>query len=725
MRIGGIIARGAPIAILVTLLPVAGPARAQQPTPDAPRPVDLELPAVTVTARKRDEREQSVPISMTVLEGSRLDVAPTASNAGLARSAPNVSFTDVGGQSSNLFSIRGVGSFSPISADDTSTVLYVNEAPQSLYGPAPSMLDVDRVEVLRGPQGTLFGRNTQAGAVSIVPKKPTYDWRFVATGELGTSGFGLGEFVWNAPLVADRLAARVAMRYSGYAGDVPNIAVGGKDGAQQIWAGRGTVLFEPTGETSATLSLSYNRQKDTSPRFLLRNYAYFPTSAVNPRTDVDSDSLGVNLKVRHDFDWAALESVTTYQNNYSRQILDPADGLVFANLTGLPASLFNVPGADLANLAIGETIFTQEVRLSAPQDSAVAWTAGLNYFRSTLSMDRSGRAMTPAFATIRGFMNNDFVTNSWSAFGEATVPVADRLKATLGLRGTLESKTAAYAFNGAGQVGVVPFFNQNSSLSDNFVTGRGGLSYDWTDSIMTYLSIARGYVTAGFPSLSVNAPLGKTEQAFPASTSWTYEAGFKSEFAGKRMALNGAFFFNDVKQGHLVVFDPSSAAFTIAALDYQSYGAELEVTARPLPGLELFAGLGLTRAMLVNVPPGSATGALSGNTVPNAPGVTATVGAQYRVPASIVGLDGDFVGHGSWQYVGTRAADVANSFNLDAYSVVNLRVGWKGKAVEFYGFAYNLFDQRYQTWGQSFGPTTPTVRVGQGQILGLGSTVRF
>lgn len=242
---------------------------------------------------------------------------------------------------------------------------------------------------------------------------------------------------------------------------------------------------------------------------------------------------------------------------------------------------------------------------------------------------------------------------------------------------------------------------------------------------MTYLSIARGYVTAGFPAVSVNTPLGKPEQAFPASTSWTYEAGFKSEFAGKRVTLNGAFFFNDVKQGHLVVFDAPSAAFAIAALDYQSYGAELEATTRPLPGLELYAGLGLTRAMLVNVPPGSATGALSGNTVPNVPGVTATIGARYSVPASIVGLDGDFVGHGNWQYVGSRTADVANSFNLDAYSVVNLRVGWKHKAVELYGFAYNLFDQRYQTWGQSFGPTTPTVRVGQGQILGLGSTIRF
>ena len=193
-------------ALVMTVL--AGDAAARHRLRRTP---SVELPAVTVTARKRDEVEQSVPIGMSVLEGPKLDIAPNASNAGLARSAPNVNFVDVGGQASNLFSVRGVGSFAPISADDTSTVLYVNEAPLSVYGAAPSMLDVDRVEVLRGPQGTLFGRNTQAGAISIVTNGPTFDRLFSLRGEAGTQAFGLGEFVWNQPLVAD-LAPRCAWR---------------------------------------------------------------------------------------------------------------------------------------------------------------------------------------------------------------------------------------------------------------------------------------------------------------------------------------------------------------------------------------------------------------------------------------------------------------------------------------------------------------------------------
>jgi iron complex outermembrane receptor protein len=143
------------------------------------------------------------------------------------------------------------------------------------------------------------------------------------------------------------------------------------------------------------------------------------------------------------------------------------------------------------------------------------------------------------------------------------------------------------------------------------------------------------------------------------------------------------------------------------------------------PIAALFGGVGLTRAYLVDVPVGSLTGALSGNTVPNVPGVTATIAGQYSLPGESLGVGGEFVERVAWQYVGQRTADIANSFNLPAYGVVNLRLAWQGKAFEVYGFAYNLFDQRYQSWGQSFGPATPTVRVGQGQILGLGSTIRF
>jgi len=683
------------------------------------------LETITVTARKREENLQEVPISATVLKGDRLDISPIASNADLARSVPNFSFVDLGGQAANFANVRGVGSFSPVSGDDTSVVFYVDEIPQSIYGVAPSLMDVDQVEVLRGPQGTLFGRNTQGGAVSIMPRRPTFDREFSLTGEVGTNGYALGQMTANGALIPDTLAGRLALSWSHFGGDIPNIVDGGKDGALDIAAARGTLLFTPSWNTEALLSFNYGRDATHSPRFLLRDAPDFPVSATDPRDHLESETYGINLRIEHEFDSFSLTSLSSIQRNNSSQLLDLTDGLVFSRLTGLPPSAFNMPGADVADIGFDETTYLQEIRLSSLPESSFAWTAGVNFYRSEVTSGRDAHTVTPAFLSINGIQNNDFTTNSYAAFGEVTVPVVDRLKATFGLRATHEDKTASYRHNGNGLPGVLPSFADDQSLSDSFLTGRAALSYDWTPNSMTYASVSRGYVSAGFPSIGVNSAFGRPEESFPASKSWTYEVGFKSTLLDERLMLNGSLFYNDVKDGHLVVFDPTQALFTSTALDYTSYGGEIELTARLTPRLDLFGGIGYTHAELRGVPGESLTGARSGNDVPNVPGLTANLGVQYRWPAETMGLPGNFIGRLTYQYVGSRAADVANTFDLDSYGIVNSKLTWENDSgVSIYAFANNLFDERYEAWGQSFG-TIRTVRVGQGRVIGIGTSFQF
>jgi iron complex outermembrane receptor protein len=363
--------------------------------------------------------------------------------------------------------------------------------------------------------------------------------------------------------------------------------------------------------------------------------------------------------------------------------------------------------------------------LSAPKDSTVAWTTGLNFYRTEVAVDGDAHSVTPAFATATGIRNNSFTTNSYAAFGEATVPLIGALKGTLGLRATHEEKDASYRYRGVGTPGTVPSYAQDLSLTDDFLTGRAGLSYDWTRDFMTYASVARGYVTGGFPANSVNNPLGKPEVAFDASTSWTYEAGFKSELLDRRLKLTGALFFNEVKNGHMFVFNVPAASFIVSTLDYQSWGGELEAAIRVAPGFEVFGGIGVTKAELANVPIGSPTGARDGNRAPNVAPVTANLGVQYQVSAASLGLAGDFFFRGNYQFVGARAADVANSFDLPSYGIVNGKLGWRGQNFDAYVFAKNLFDERYEAFGQSFGPATQSVRVGQGRIVGIGTTAKF
>jgi len=685
---------------------------------------ELMLDEITVTARKRPEADKDVPLSVTSIDETQIsDMAKTRSNADLARLAPNFSFVDLGGQSSNLANIRGVGSFSPVAPDDTSVVFYVDEAPQSVYGIAPNLLDTERVEVLRGPQGTLFGRNAQGGAINIVSRKPTFDPSFSLTTEIGSNGYRLGEMVANVPIIADTLAARAAIRYSRYGGDIPNVLTGGKDASTQLGAFRGTILYRPTEQTTVIVSGYYQKDDDTIPRFAPRNPT--PISAVNPQNSVDRASTNLNLKIRHDFGSTIFESVSNFQRAYSHQISDLTDSILFSRVTGLPPSVFSVPGADLAQINLAETTYLQEFRLSSPEGSKVAWTTGVNFYRTEARLSGTTRAVVPAFATATGAKTNTFTTNSYAAFGEATTPIIGALKGTIGLRLTHEAKDAAYRYIGFGTPGTVPAYNQNLRLSDTFVTGRAALSYDWSKDIMTYASISRRYVTGGFPANSINNPIGKPEVPFAASTSITYETGFKSEWFERRFRLSGAVFLNDVKNGHLFVFDVPTASFNVTTLDYRSWGGEIEGAIRVVEDLEVFASVGATHSELVNVPIASPTGARNGNRVPNVAPLTANLGFQYQTSAAPVGLSGNFIARASYQFVGKRAADVANSFDLGAYSVVNGKLGWNGQTFETYVFANNLFDRRYEAFGQSFGPTVQSIRYGQGRIIGVGATVKF
>ncbi|WP_425466678.1 TonB-dependent receptor [Pigmentiphaga humi] len=693
----------------------------------SPQPV-AELPAVTVTARKREESAQTVPISMTVLDGQTAAAvsAPSDSNAGLARSAPNVAFADSGGQFGNLFVIRGVGSFAPLSSDDTSAVMYLGEVPRSVYGTPPALLDIDRVEIMRGPQGTLFGRNTQAGAINVVPRLPTFKREFSATAEAGTHGHRLGELIANTPL-SDTLAARLAVRYSNLDGAVPNVAAGGSDGRVQVGAMRGSLLWLPGDRTTVAFTGFYDRRESDAPRFVWLQNPQFPQSAVNPAGNIRWRDAGASLRIEHEFDRVRLTSLTSYQDDRSFQPFDLTDGLIYAAMTGQPQALFNVPYADYVGIHFREKTFQQELRLSSLEEGGFTWTAGVNYFRSRFTNDTQAVASPAAFnfQAQNGTQDNRIATDSIALFGEGTLALTDRLKATLGLRYTHESKDADYLFTGNGNPATVPFSSHSLNLSDRFLTGRAGLSYDWTPDTMTYATVSRGAVSAGYPVVQVNGVYGKAEPPYPTSTSWTYEAGFKSMWLDRRLGVNGSVFYNDVKNGHLIVFDPAQLFFGSASLDYQSKGAELEAVASLSRHLKLSASAGYTHAELVDVPSGSSTGAKSGNRVPNMPKFNASLGVQYDAPMRVGAARGRLKAALAWQYVGRRAADVKESFDLPGYGVVNARLGWQQGSWELYGFAWNLFDKQYLVAGQAWGPGVSSVRVGQPRVVGMGATMRF
>jgi iron complex outermembrane receptor protein len=529
------------------------------------------LDTIIITARKRSEDAQTVPISTNIIEGERLkEISPVSSNADLARVTPNFSFVELGGIYANVGIIRGVGSLFPISSDDTSVSYNVDEVPLSAFGMAPSTLDLQRVEVMRGPQGTLYGRNAQAGAVNFVPNRPDFVPEYQLRGEVGTNGWHLGEFIANTPLIQDVLAGRLAVQYSSRDGDVSNVVIGGKDGDVQIGSARGALLYTPDEDTSALLTFNYSQYHDSIPTFILKDADCYPCSGVNPRFKVDNETYGLNLRFEHSFEGFKLTSISAVQHTPKMDSeYDLADSLVYGAM-GLSPSNVDEPGADLSTSKAEETTYFQEVRLSSPEDSLVTWTAGLNFSRSELTVDGEGKNISPSFAVYSGQRYTGLTSNSYAVFGEATVPLVGALNGLIGARLTHDDKDVSYRYIGAGVPRTVASHAQDASFSDTYFTGRAGLSYNWSEDFMTYATVGRGAVGGGYQYFPRSAPYGGDQSAFPTSTSMTYEAGFKSSLWDGRATLNASIFFNDVSKGHVVDRVPGTYIFGVAALDYES-----------------------------------------------------------------------------------------------------------------------------------------------------------
>lgn len=404
----------------------------------------------------------------------------------------------------------------------------------------------------------------------------------------------------------------------------------------------------------------------------------------------------------------------------SRQIMDLADGLIYGD--GV-----NAPKDNLSLSELGEETLFQEFRLSSREGAGVRWTVGLNYFQSDFDMRRWAKNLTmPSFATYSGRLATDMKTQSYAAFGEAFVPLTDRLTGITGARLTHEEKNTTYDYVGEGLPGTVDVYRQDGAYRDTFLTGRVGLNYQWTDEFMTFATIGRGAVAGGFPWVPYNIPSGMDEESFPTSLSWTYETGFKATFWEGRATLNGSLFYNDVRDGHLIAFDPSVYGFTVTTLDYETYGGELETRVQVTPDLSLSGGIGYTHAAFATMPEPNLTGAKSGGRVPGVPHFTGHFGGEYRIDAQHFGLhQGQFYANAAYQYVGARAVDVQRTFDLKDYGIVNARLGWEGDKAEIYLFAYNLFDERYELIGASYGPGLDLVRPGAGQTIGIGTSMRF
>ena len=690
------------------------------------------LETITVTARKAEESAKDVPFSLTVIGGSELENRRLKSFEDALRQTPGVEIFTYGSLDTDVVRIRGVGSLYQIGMDDTSVLINLDGVPQALGMASMSIMDIERVEVLKGPQGTLMGRNSEAGAVNIITRKPTRHPEGYIKSEYGTQNTFDMEAAVGGP-VAETLSARVAAKYSGYDNQVEYHDSGEPISEPRDMAVRGTLLWEPGDRTEAILTLGYEEKKNRTEAMLLAPFDDDPKIDI-PEGSLDSnkESRRTTLNVTHNFDSMVFTSVTGYTGEDSTN-----DRLMYENALSRALLGLDVAEGDAARDSARDAYY-QEFRLSSKPGNEVFWVTGVNYFYSDRSvMNSYDLQYVAGYMALNGRIDSNFKTTDYGIFGEITYPVTNRFKLTGGFRYTWNEKEYESHWAPSANNPYAAYYGpaaDSDEMDSSFATGRASVSYAVTDNINTYFTYARGYKAQSYQDLATNYIFtgDHTDLIVDAAKINSYELGMKMETPNKKAGVNLAVFFNDIKDDHVSYVDMLTLTNKIANNDTETKGIELEGFWKPGNGFTVTLGGGYTDAEITGVPETSMD-VREGNDVPYAPKWNATASISYDLPLpSFWGMKSpSFYTFVVNKYVGKRKGNSANSFELDAYNKLDMRVGITSEHLEFYVWADNLLDEIYSLFGEDLGTSvddgSDVIAGGpsRGRVLGIGVAYYF
>ncbi|MEM1044996.1 MAG: TonB-dependent receptor [Pseudomonadota bacterium] len=710
--------------MLLTVGAFGGAVRAQDVTGEPIVSGTVILDPIIVNARKIEEEIQRIPFGITVFGPDSIADRNIGEVNDFARDTPGLNAVDVGLRGGNIPNIRGVGSFFPQSPDDASVPVFIDGVPLPVRAQDRELFDVQQIEVLRGPQNSLYGRNAQAGAINITTVSPTFEPSFEARGEFGNQQHRQISAIASGPLT-ETLAGRIGAQFRSRDGDIPDLSLGDSARDQELTNATGKLLWVPGDATDVTLAVRYGKYDEQPTQGVWGEDPDFPRQFLDTAAELQTETIGAGLTVRHDFGGVNLTTVSGLQRYNSVYRTDDSDGLAFSSLFGLPPVFFNNPNVDFRRLEDTDLQLSQEVRLDGELENGTRWVAGINVFRADFDFDVIFNSSSlPLF----GDFANQFTTTSVAGFGEVTVPLSDRMRAIAGLRYTYEVKDFDGTFVDLSQAGPIARATESDSETFNLVTGRAALSYDILPDLTGFVSVARGAKSGGFQLLDTDVTRGFAQSRFDSAFTWSYETGVRGVLFDGIWDVSASAFFNDTKDEHVQVFDFTTFEANIQNIDTQTYGIELETTVRPVTGLTLTGGVAL---LDTEITASEDPTVQKGNEVPFAPQVTFNIAGQYDHSVKLMGTDGKVYGRVEYQYVGSRTVDPQNSFDLESHDLVNLRAGWKTDNISVHAFVTNLFDESYAETAFLFGNSVVTgnrvslANPGQPRLFGVGAKVRF
>ena len=720
------------------------------------------VPEILVTARRRVENVQSVPAAVSVIDGDLIERSYTVNTAQLSLLVPALNYSSANPRNT-AFTIRGLGS-SVVAVSQANDGLepgvgfYVDQVYHARPATAAfDFVDIDRIEVLRGPQGTLFGKNTTAGAIHILSRAPTFDWQARSEVSYGDDDFFQARAAISGPIVDDRLAFRVSGLATRRDGVLHNVTTGKDQNNLNNQAVRGQLLWKASDALSLRLTGDWanfknecctqvylrvgNSLRPAARQFpaLAAGIGYTPPSTnaydrltdIDARLAVDTNEGGVSLISDWDLGHATITSVTAWRFwNWNAANDRDYTGLKIQLQQGIPSRQDQI---------------SQEFRMASNGGGRLGYVWGLYYFRQVIT----GRPIsiygptatywligpttgTPPVAVPSNLLDGygqdgatRFATDSYATFAEVNWKATERLTLTSGLRYTIEHKVGSYStfvFGGL-QTNVPALVNAKLSIlrpqtygarsDDGSLSGRANVSYQLADGVFAYASYARGYKSgginmSGLPLNPENQPALATAVVRPERNT-TWEGGLKTDLFNRRLRLNFAGYHTEVRDFQATLVDSTQ---TVALRGYLSniprvtvQGFEADAIAAPIAGLQLRASVAYADGKYADYPKapcplelqGSATTAcdLTGGRLSGLPRWSTTLGGDYALP---VGGAGEAFVHidSSWRSSYFGDPTLSKFTLIDGYNVTNASVGFRaatGWTVTV--FARNLFDSNY------------------------------
>jgi iron complex outermembrane receptor protein len=707
----------------------------------------VELEEVVVTAQKRSERLLEVAAPVTALTNATLERTQAVRLDDYAALAPGLNLFGTREGDAQLV-VRGITTGS---SNSTTTATYIDDSPygsSTTHALGGSMaLDLDpgslqRIEVLRGPQGTLYGASALGGIVKYVTVPPSlteFGGRVELDGSTvdgGGQGFGVRALV-SGPLIANTLGFTLSAfdrRDPGYI-DNPNLGQHNVN-STRVDGGRAALLWQPTDNFSANLSVLAQDTHGNGSSYEWLNGDLSPTDGgLKQFFFIDQPlvehSRLYSLTVNDDLGWGALTSISSYQSEKYNEVVDSTTyySPVVQSILGIDAPNLGTYLPDKVDL----NKITQEVRLASPSTNRLEWQGGFFFTHESSDYSQSVNAFNipggqPLSLGVDLYNGNDTETYREEAlFGDVTYHFTPQFDVLAGLRYSANQQRDYFPSSGllAGGTNLA-----EGTSSDHSVTYLVTPKYKFDDNNMVYVRVASGYRPGG-PNDTLAALVSEGVPAtYRPDTLTNYEIGYKAALLDHTLTLDLSAF--DIEWHHIQIGETIGGVFTTGnGSDARSSGFEAAVTWAPVHGLSLTANLAYTDAHLTDDAPG--INGVAGDRLPDSPKFAANVGADYDFP--LTAQIGAFVG-ASTHYQGNRVTDFVSSAPpgyqrpvLPAYTTVDLRSGVTRGGLEFTLYVKNVGNEHglnYLTSTMLDGISPPyAVSVIQPRTVGLSLSQKF